>query len=674
MPRVIIALIVVSLLLNIHGLGVSGQPKSDEATPQPHGGSGPPWEIENVFIVIIDGIRNSEAFGDPNHVFIPHIWNDLRPRGTIYTSFLNAGHTATSAGHAAITTGVTQFIPNTLWNVNEDIVRIQEEPSLFQYYRRQLGVPEEEAWIINGKGGMIRYSGVSQHPFYRWDHAPSLSFADLQSDDATWIEVERVIDTYHPSLTMINLADVDEIAHTGNWTHYTQAIHHADEIVYDLCQKIWNDPHYDGNTAIIITSDHGRHLDGVFDGFKEHGCSCMGCRSIPFLAIGPGIRKNACVSERGSLCDIAPTVAYMLGFDVHYAHGRILRELFQSPPGEELAAFVDPVIASTADRVHVAACERSNGCSKIVYSYFDNRGGRKGYAVLSGGAYNFSPAVATSNGRVAVAWSCCRADGACQIMVRESTDGGATWMEGVFLDGIYSYWEDLFPSVFYCNDDLHVVWTESRISRGAVNAALLRDAGVVRTDTYFDLFNERPRCSSGPDGAHMVLQRLDGNEKNFDIQYCFHDDTGWRTPAITSVTSNESLRPDVVADTAGIHVVWGEKDDHFFRLLSMSSIDGTTWTGPVEVGTTVFGAWRPCLAAANGKLFAVWEGFDDEVPGLFGSTSADGGETWSPSVRLTPVEEAASNPAMAIDENNELNLIWMKGFRPTTIGWMHLQL
>ncbi len=675
MPRIIVVLIVASLLLVFHGLGAAYEPMPAEATTNPEGGSEPRSEIENVFIVIIDGIRNSEAFEHPMHVFIPRIWNDLRPLGTIYSSFVNAGHTATSAGHGAITSGVTQFIPNTLWFTHEDIVRIQEEPSLFQYYRKQRGIPEDKTWIINGKGGMIEYVGISQHPSFRGDFAPSLSFHDLVSDDTTWAEAERVIDTYHPSLAMINLADVDEYGHTGNWKLYTQAIRRADQIVYDLCQKIWSDPFYDGNTAIFITSDHGRHLDGVFDGFKEHGCSCMGCRAVPFLAIGPGIKQDAVVSKRGFLRDIAPTVACMLDFDVHLARGRILRDLFETPPAGEPMALVDPVVAAAADKTHVAACLLGDMSGSIAYSYAANRGSRReGFAILSGGTTNFSPSIAALDDRVAVAWTCGFADGSYRIAARESTDNGSSWNEGIVLDGQYPYWEDLFPCAFYSGNELRVVWTEARISRCAVNMAVIRDGEVVRTDTFYDVFTERPRCSAGPGGTHAVFQRLDGTEKNFDIRYCFHDDNGWLPSVNTGATIGESLRPDVVADSNGIHLVWGENDNSLFRLMSRRSAEGTVWSDSVEIGSSGFGAWRPRLAAANGKLLTVWEGYDNDVPGIFASSSADSGATWSTAVRLTPPEEVATNPAMVIDEANVLHLVWMKGSQPTRLGWMHLQL
>lgn len=43
------------------------------------------YQTENVFVVVIDGARYSETFGDNssnlNHSLIPHIWNDLRPLG-----------------------------------------------------------------------------------------------------------------------------------------------------------------------------------------------------------------------------------------------------------------------------------------------------------------------------------------------------------------------------------------------------------------------------------------------------------------------------------------------------------------------------------------------------------------------------------------------------------------
>jgi len=122
--------------------------------------------VENVFIMVIDGLKNTEAFDDPTHQYIPRIWNDLRPLGTIYRNFYNMGQTGTTSGHTNICSGVVQFLPNILNATYDPIVIMQEEPSIFQYYRSQLHVPEDKTWIINGKGEIIQYVGNCLYPVY----------------------------------------------------------------------------------------------------------------------------------------------------------------------------------------------------------------------------------------------------------------------------------------------------------------------------------------------------------------------------------------------------------------------------------------------------------------------------------------------------------------------------
>jgi hypothetical protein len=50
---------------------------------------------------MIDGARYDESFG-AGATNLPHIWNDLRPKGTVYTNFRNDGITKTCAGHSAV--------------------------------------------------------------------------------------------------------------------------------------------------------------------------------------------------------------------------------------------------------------------------------------------------------------------------------------------------------------------------------------------------------------------------------------------------------------------------------------------------------------------------------------------------------------------------------------------
>ena len=48
------------------------------------------YQTRNVFVVCIDGLRGTEAF-DAEHPeqYIPHMWNDLKPQGSLYHNIYN---------------------------------------------------------------------------------------------------------------------------------------------------------------------------------------------------------------------------------------------------------------------------------------------------------------------------------------------------------------------------------------------------------------------------------------------------------------------------------------------------------------------------------------------------------------------------------------------------------
>jgi hypothetical protein len=66
---------------------------------------------ENVVIVLIDGPRYSETWGDPSHKYIPGM-NLTSKEGVVFTEFYNDGVTNTVNGHGAITTGYNENLDN----------------------------------------------------------------------------------------------------------------------------------------------------------------------------------------------------------------------------------------------------------------------------------------------------------------------------------------------------------------------------------------------------------------------------------------------------------------------------------------------------------------------------------------------------------------------------------
>jgi hypothetical protein len=135
--------------------------RSDISDALPGGRRITDYEAENVIILVIDGLRNEEAFDDPLHQYIPHIWNDMRPQGTIYTQFYLTNWPFTTSGHMSIVTGARSNLPLSIGSVSNN--SREHNPTIFEAYRKVFGLPGNETWIISGKN-QLSTCDYSIHP------------------------------------------------------------------------------------------------------------------------------------------------------------------------------------------------------------------------------------------------------------------------------------------------------------------------------------------------------------------------------------------------------------------------------------------------------------------------------------------------------------------------------
>jgi len=286
-------------------------------------------QTRHVVIVVMDGIRYSETFGDTAHSYIPRIWSTLRPKGVIYTSYRNEGLTETNPGHSTIVTGTWQYI------ANDGSVR-PTSPTMFEYYRFQKGTTANENFVVLGKTklGILTYSANSN---YGSSYGASVKYSSSQySDPIAWENFKMVVTSFHPRLMIVNLPASDNAGHSGIWSAYTSAIRDADSLVNEIWTYIQADPALAGNTTMIVSNDHGRHLDSVSTGFKDHGDGCEGCRHIMLLVVGPDTPAGIVDSTAAQQVDIAPTVGKLLGFTVPTAIGKVLASAVVTSVDEQL--------------------------------------------------------------------------------------------------------------------------------------------------------------------------------------------------------------------------------------------------------------------------------------------------------------------------------------------------
>ena len=282
---------------------------------------------EYVYVVIIDGPRFTETFGDTACKYIPHMGKELVKEGVLLSDFRNNGHTYTIAGHTAILTGVYQ-------KMNNAGTELPKNPSLFQYYLKEKGTDRTDAWIVASKGKLEVLGNTNAKKW--WNTYMPYTYCGPQGnsssygpDEPTLEKMLSLIESENPPhLMLVNFLAVDSYGHSNEWEKYLSSLQRLDGFVDQIWKKIQSTPKLKDKTSLIITNDHGRHLDGHKNGFVNHGDNCEGCRHIAFLGLGPDFKKGVKIEHYGEQLDISATIAEMMHFKMPTSKGKVLTQIF----------------------------------------------------------------------------------------------------------------------------------------------------------------------------------------------------------------------------------------------------------------------------------------------------------------------------------------------------------
>src|SRR5690606_9270277 len=128
------------VLLSLTGNEVDPSQTVETTSSPDHG-----YKTKYHIILVLDGPRYSETFGDSSCQYIPNIGKTMVNEGVLFTNFRNEGSTYTNSGHTALTTGVHQRISN-------QGTQLPKNPSIFQYLLKQKALDKRKAWIMTSKG------------------------------------------------------------------------------------------------------------------------------------------------------------------------------------------------------------------------------------------------------------------------------------------------------------------------------------------------------------------------------------------------------------------------------------------------------------------------------------------------------------------------------------------
>ncbi|KLT23291.1 phosphoglycerate mutase,2,3-bisphosphoglycerate-independent [Wolbachia endosymbiont of Armadillidium vulgare str. wVulC] len=136
--------------------------------------------------------------------------------------------------------------------------------------------------------------------------SPKVKTYDLQPKMSAFELTEELVKKIHSqefSLIVVNYANPDMVGHTGNIKAAEQAVLAVD----DCLARVLSAAEEVGNTALIITADHG-NVECMFDEENNTLHTAHTLNKVPFVVSCENLKLRD-----GRLSDIAPTILQLLG-------------------------------------------------------------------------------------------------------------------------------------------------------------------------------------------------------------------------------------------------------------------------------------------------------------------------------------------------------------------------
>jgi len=328
----------------------------------------------------------------------------------------------------------------------------------------------------------------------------------------------------------------------------------------------------------------------------------------------------------------------------------------------------DPAIAIDSNtNLHVVWCDYTAGNSEIYYKRSTDGGltwsGSKRLTWNSGNSVY--PAIAIdSNNNLHVVWHD-STPGNDEIYYKRSTDGGLSW--GAAKRLTWNSGNSGYPAIAIdSNNNLHVVWEDSTPGNSEIYYKRSTDGGstwsATKRITWTSSGSYDPAIAIDSNtNLHVVW--YDWTPGNYEIYYKRSTDGGstWGATKRLTWTSSDSYDPAIAIDSnTNLHVVWYDWTPGNYEIYYKRSTDGgSTWGATKRLTWNSGSSQEPAVGIdTNNNLHMMWR---DSTPGnyeIYYKRSTDGGSTWSATKRVTWTSGGSYGPAIAIDSNNNLHVVW----------------
>ncbi len=270
--------------------------------------------IERVLIISIDGLRPDVFF----RADAPTI-QSLYKQGTFTFWARTTPNSITLPSHTSMLTGVSPRIHGIEWNADLPLSKpvYPKVPTLFE-------IASKAGYVTAMAAGKSKFDTLAKPGTLTGEYITT----DTKSTDADVAEnAVLLIQSLKPHVMFVHFPGVDNVGHAIGWGTDEQlaAVKEADKAVASVldCYKTQG---LLRSTLIILSADHG-------GAGLNHGPDDSRSRHIPWICVGPGIRKNFDLARYADLQvnteDTFATACYALGLKLGaYVEGRPVTRAF----------------------------------------------------------------------------------------------------------------------------------------------------------------------------------------------------------------------------------------------------------------------------------------------------------------------------------------------------------
>jgi predicted AlkP superfamily pyrophosphatase or phosphodiesterase len=277
--------------------------------------AGPSVVADHVVMILVDGLRPDAL----KQAKVPTI-NGFIQRGASTMQAQTVVPSLTLPAVTSMVTGLPVDQHGITWNEYEPMRGFLKAPTVFEIASFAAG--KMGAMFLNkekllhiakpDRGLLVQVCSITE------------SGCNAQKIATDVIGAYRTATEGKPSLFFIHLADPDVAGHEKGWMSksYLLALESTDRAIATIV-KGFHDLGLFKHTVFVVTSDHGGHD-------KTHGTTAPEDMTIPWIAVGPGIKSGYVIQRPMTLIDTAATVLRAMGVTDYYVEwsSRTVEEIF----------------------------------------------------------------------------------------------------------------------------------------------------------------------------------------------------------------------------------------------------------------------------------------------------------------------------------------------------------